>query len=103
LSEVWFLKEDDDSVAISLNTSRQKTKNLRADPLCSVLILDVANPYRYVELRGDAELSADDDYAFAARVGHKYSSDLRQHDAPGDGRVIVRVRPTRVRAVDMNG
>ena len=31
LSEVWFLAEGD-SVSISLNTSRQKTKNLRANP-----------------------------------------------------------------------
>jgi predicted pyridoxine 5'-phosphate oxidase superfamily flavin-nucleotide-binding protein len=31
LSEVWFLAEGD-AVAVSLNTSRQKTKNLKANP-----------------------------------------------------------------------
>jgi PPOX class probable F420-dependent enzyme len=102
LSEVWFLAEGD-SVGISLNTSRQKTKNLMRRPACTLLILDLANPYRYLELRGDAELSADDDYAFADRVGAKYGADLRDHDRPEDKRVVVRVRPVRVNAVNMAG
>jgi PPOX class probable F420-dependent enzyme len=102
LSEVWFLA-DDDGVAISLNTSRQKTKNLVRRPACTLFILDLANPYRYLELRGDAELSPDDDYAFADRVGAKYGSDLREHDGPDDQRVVVRVRPVRVNAVNMAG
>ena len=54
LSEVWFLA-DGDTVSISLNTSRQKTKNLQANPAASLLILDLAVPYRYLEIRGDAD------------------------------------------------
>jgi PPOX class probable F420-dependent enzyme len=54
LTEVWFL-EDEGSVAISLNTSRQKTKNLADRPQCSLLVLDLAVPQRYLEIRGDAE------------------------------------------------
>ena len=88
LSEAWFLAERD-TVVISLNTSRQKTKNLRANPAVSFLILDLANPYRYLELRGDAEITPDNDYVFADKVGAKYGSDLRQHDGPGDRRVAV--------------
>jgi hypothetical protein len=72
-------------------------------PACTLFILDLANPYRYLELRGDAELSPDDDYAFADRVGAKYGSDLREHDGPEDKRVVVRVRPVRVNAVNMAG
>lgn len=30
-------------------------------------ILDLAVPYRYLEIRGDAEISPDEDYAFADR------------------------------------
>ena len=102
LSEVWFLAEGD-SVSISLNTSRQKVRNLRANPAVSFLILDLANPYRYLELRGDAELSADDDYAFADLLGAKYGSDLREHDRPGQSRVKVTIRAARVNAVSMRG
>lgn len=100
LSAVWFLAEGDD-VALSLNTSRQKTRNLQERPECCLFVLDLANPYRYLEIRGDAELRPDDDYAFADRVGAKYGSDLRQHDGPGDRRVVVRIRPVRINAVKM--
>ena len=40
---------------------------------------------------------------FAERVGAKYNADLREHDAPGDRRVVVRIVPVRVNAVDMSG
>jgi PPOX class probable F420-dependent enzyme len=102
LTEVWFLK-DGNSVAISLAESRQKTKNLMRHPHCSVLILDLANPFRYLEIRGDADIEPDDGYSFADRVGAKYNSDLRQYDQPGEKRVVIRIRPVRVHAVDMSG
>jgi PPOX class probable F420-dependent enzyme len=73
LSEVWFLAEGDD-LRLSLNTSRQKTKNLQANRACGLLILDLRNPYRYLEIRGDAEVEPDDGYDVADRVGRKYSA-----------------------------
>jgi len=100
VSEVWFVAEDG-AVAISLNTARQKTKNLVANPAVTVFLLDLEIPYRYLEIRGEAEIAADDDYAFADQVGAKYDADLRQHDQPGQSRVKVTVRPVRVNAVDM--
>jgi PPOX class probable F420-dependent enzyme len=102
LSEVWFLAEGD-TVAISLNTVRQKTKNLLANPAANLFLLDLAVPYRYLEIRGDAEITPDDDYSFADRVGAKYQSDLREHDEPGHARVKVTIRPARVNAINMNG
>jgi PPOX class probable F420-dependent enzyme len=103
VSEVWFLAEDD-AVRVSLNVTRQKTKNLVANPGISVLLLDLANPLRYLELRGDAEITPDDDYSFADRLAAKYGEgvDLRQMDAPGQTRVVVTVKPVRVVAVDMS-
>jgi PPOX class probable F420-dependent enzyme len=97
LTEVWFLAEGD-TVALSLNTSRQKTKNLMASPGASLFLLDLANPYRYLELRGDAEISADEDYSFADKLGAKYNANLRDRDQPGDARVKVTIRPVRVHA-----
>ncbi|HET6189998.1 MAG TPA: PPOX class F420-dependent oxidoreductase [Trebonia sp.] len=96
LSGVWFLAEGD-TVRFSLNTARQKVKNLQADPKASVLIFDEQSPYRYLELRGDAEVTPDPDYTFANKVGAKYGgADLRERDNPGDTRVVVTIHPTRV-------
>jgi PPOX class probable F420-dependent enzyme len=100
LSEVWFLA-DGDTVGLSLNTTRQKTKNLMANPAANLFLLDLAVPYRYLEIRGDAEVSADDDYAFADLLGAKYNANLRSTDPPGQSRVKVILRPVRVNAVDM--
>ena len=102
LSEVWFLAEGD-TVRLSLNTARQKTKNLSKDHAATLFILDTANPARYLELRGDATLAPDEDYEFADKVGAKYGGiDLRTMDQPGQRRVVVTIEPVRVNAVDMS-
>jgi PPOX class probable F420-dependent enzyme len=101
LSPVWFLPEGD-TVRVSLNTTRQKVKNLRANPAVSLLILDPANSQRYLEIRGDAELTDDADYTFADQVGAKYGANLRNFDGPGASRLVVTVHPTRVNAIDLS-
>jgi PPOX class probable F420-dependent enzyme len=100
LSAVWFLAEDGD-IRVSLNSSRQKVKNLRANPAVTFFVLDPTRPSRYLEVRGDAEIADDPEYAFADRVGPKYGADLRGYDGPGQSRVVVTIRPVRVNAVDM--
>ena len=101
-SVVWFLAEGDD-IRISLSSGRQKTVNLQKNPACSLLILDPGNSFRYLEVRGQAKVTTDEDYVFATKVGAKYGADLRQYDAPGEARLIVTIVPERVRAVDMSG
>ena len=103
LTEVWFLY-DDGEVKTSLNTSRLKTKNLHKRPECSLFLLDLSNPYRYVDIRGRAQIESDANYAFADKLGAKYGgANLREHDGPGESRVIVTIEPSRVFAVDMGG
>jgi PPOX class probable F420-dependent enzyme len=102
LTEVLFLFENG-KVKLSLNDARLKTRNLLARPQCSLFVLDLANPFRYVDVRGTAVIEPDEDYEFAERVGAKYGgADLREHDEPGESRVVVTIEPTNVFAVDMN-
>jgi len=102
LSEVWFLS-DGGAVSLSLSGSRQKTKNLRANPAANLFLLDLASPQRYLEIRGDAEVTPDDDHEFADRLAAKYRADLRAMDPPGQSRVKVTIRPVRVNAIDIRG
>jgi PPOX class probable F420-dependent enzyme len=103
LSEVWFLFAEDE-VRLSLNTARLKTANLQARPECSLFVLDLGNPYRYLEVRGRARIEPDDDYAFADKVGAKYGgTDLRAIDKAGESRVVVTIEPVNVWPVDMRG
>jgi PPOX class probable F420-dependent enzyme len=97
LTALWFLFDvSDDAVRFSLNTARQKVKNLRTRPEAAFLVVDPANPYRTIELRGRVQIQPDDDYAFADRVGAKYGADLRTMDRPGERRVAVTLRPDKV-------
>ena len=103
VTAVWFL-HDDGRLRLSLNTARFKTRNLRERPRCTLFVLDLQNPYRYLEVRGNAKIEPDDDYSFARRFGAKYGgADLSEHDKPGDKRVVVTIEPANVYAVDMSG
>jgi PPOX class probable F420-dependent enzyme len=102
VTEVWFL-HDDGELKLSLNTARLKTRNLQRDSRCSLMLLDLQNPYRYLEVRGNARLEPDDDYTFAGKLGAKYNADLKVHDGPGESRVEITIEPVNVYAVDMSG
>jgi len=101
LSEIWFLY-DESEIRLSLNTSRRKTRNLMARPQATLLILDLANPARYLEIRAHARVDPDDDLVFAHKVHEKYGADVAAYDQPGDRRVVVTLEPTRIRPVDMS-
>ncbi len=97
VTATWFLYDEGEGVVrFSLNTARQKVKNLRGRPEASFLVLDPASPYRTIELRGRAEVRPDDDYAVADQVGQKYGADVRSMDGPGERRVAVTLHPTKV-------
>jgi PPOX class probable F420-dependent enzyme len=103
LTEIWFL-HDDGELKTSLNSSRLKTRNLQKRPQCSLFLLDLQNPYRYLEVRGNAKIEPDDDYAFARKLSAKYGgADLSEHDNPGESRLVVTIEPANVYAVDMSG
>jgi PPOX class probable F420-dependent enzyme len=90
ITALWFLVDDDGSIKVSLNTLRQKTKNMVKDPRVTLFFVDPDNPYRTLEIRANASIEADPDYAFADRVGAKYGgADLRNMDGPGQSRVVV--------------
>ena len=98
VTAIWFLL-DGDELKLSLNTGRQKVKNLREHPECTLFILDRAKPQRYLEVRAHAELTPDPDYVFATTLAAKYGdTDLRTRDKPGESRVVVTLRPVKVYA-----
>ena len=57
-SIVWVCRDGDD-VLFSTVKGRRKYANLLADPRVSLLVTNVANPYRYAEIRGAATVSDD--------------------------------------------
>lgn len=95
---VWF-EWDGSRLLFSTIKSRQKYKNLKARPEVAVSILDPDEPYRCLELRGVAEIDEDPvkGKAFINKMSHKYTGE-DFGNRPGEERVIVAVRPTRMLA-----
>jgi PPOX class probable F420-dependent enzyme len=102
VTALWFLFDDDGMIRLSLNTTRQKVKNLQVHPECTFFILDRANPARTLEVRARAELSSDPDYTFADKLGRKYGANVRMMDRPGESRVVVTLHPIKVNAIDLS-
>ena len=97
VTALWFLYDDDGMVRLSLNTTRQKVKNLQVHPECSFFILDRAKPGRTLEIRARAEMKPDAEYVFADKLCKKYGGmDFRKIDKPGQSRVVVTLKPLKV-------
>src|SRR3954470_15046236 len=102
VSAIWFLYDEDGTIRLSLNTARQKVKNLQANPKCALFIIDPQVPQRTLEIRAEAEITLDPDYEFADHFGKKYGgADLRTRDKPGEVRAKITLHPTRVIGVDL--
>ena len=92
---IWYLA-DGEVVRTSLHVSRQKYRNLRRDPHATLFLLDPANPYRTVEIRGDVTVEEDLDQSFVQRLLGHYGQDPATFPAPLDDRVIVTLTPQHV-------
>ncbi|MBI5628254.1 MAG: PPOX class F420-dependent oxidoreductase [Candidatus Rokubacteria bacterium] len=97
VTPVWFDAEGD---VIRVNTAkgRWKDRNMRRDGRVALAIMDPANPYRYVQIRGRVERVAEDGAdAHIDRLAKKYlgaaTYPFRQ---PGEVRVIYVIRAERV-------
>jgi len=100
VTAVWYLLDDDGVLKISVRADRQKAKNIARRPEVTFFLIDPAKPTRTLEVRATAEITPDDDYAFADRVGAKYGADMRAFDQPEHRRLVVALRPDRVNSRD---
>jgi len=99
-SPVWY-GWDGELVSFSLTKTRQKFRNLSANPSIAMSIIDPANPYRYLEVRGSVErIDEDPNCDFINSMATKYMGvDVYPGNQPGDERVVIRVRPTHTSAM----
>src|SRR5918994_1131498 len=71
VTAVWYLLDEDGLLKVSVKTHRQKIRNLSERPVATFLVIDPANPVRTLEIRATTQMSPDDDYDFAQRLGRK--------------------------------
>lgn len=91
---VWF-GWDGENVLFSQTKGRQKYHNLQRDPRVALSIVDPANPYRYLEIRGKVlRIDEDPDLTFINSMAQKYlKQDKYPWHRPGEERVVIVVAP----------
>jgi PPOX class probable F420-dependent enzyme len=97
VSPVWF-DWDGTHILFSMDKVRQRYRNLLRNPQIAVSIVDPANPYRSLEIRGKARIDEDLDGRFANSLSQKYLNRERTPDEvrPGEERVVIVVEPEHV-------
>ena len=97
VTPVWY---DFDGTHIRINTAkgRLKDKNMRRDKQVALSIRDPDNPYRYLAIRGDVdEITENGADAHIDSLAKKYlGKDRYPFRAPGEVRVIYKIRPEKV-------
>ena len=93
-SPVW-LGHADGYLLFSLTTTRQKYRNLEANPSVALSATDPENPYRYLEVRGTVvRVDQDPDKTFINSMAKKYmGEDEYPYHQPDDQRVVMVVEP----------
>lgn len=91
---VWF-DWDGTNIYFSQTKSRQKYRNVQAEPRVALSIVDPTNPYRYLELRGSViRIDEDPDKTFINKMAKKYiDQDVYPWSQPGDERVVLVITP----------
>jgi PPOX class probable F420-dependent enzyme len=98
VTAIWAIPEGD-SIVTSLAGVRQKLKNLVAHPRATVFVIDPANPYRTLEVRGDVTIDPDPELETLQKVLAAYGTDLASFPGPLEDRTTVTLHPTRVVAL----
>jgi len=97
-SPMWF-GWDGDRLRLTHTRTRQKFRNLQAEPRIALSITDPADPQRYLEVRGVVEAVEDDSGgSFYRKLRARYGVDPDAPMPDAAARVVLVVRPTTVLA-----
>lgn len=95
-SPVWFAW-DGSNLRFGQAEGKQKQRNLQRQPQVAVSITDPQNPYRYIEIRGRAQVTADTNRAFVNSQTKKYTGQDEMGMYPPETKfVVVTITPEHV-------
>ena len=95
-SSVIWAKRDGDEILFSSVRGGRKTRNIERDPRVSLVVVDPANPYRYVEVRGTVSMTEEGGRELIDELSVKYTGHSYTSDGPDAVRVVFRITPTHV-------
>jgi PPOX class probable F420-dependent enzyme len=104
VSTVW-VDVDGDLILVNSAEGRSKTENARSRPEAGVSVFRMSNPYENVSVRGRiVEVTTDGAEAHIDAMAKKYlGQDEYPYRAPGEERVLIKIRPDVVTSLFMEG
>lgn len=100
LSTVIWADAENGNIAINSALGRTWPSNLQRDPRVTLLIQEAGNPYNFVEIRGEAQATADGADEHINRLAKKYiDQDEYPFRQPGEQRIKFLIEPQHVRHV----
>lgn len=109
-NSVIFFAREGDTLIFSTTANRLKTKTLRRDNRIAICVLDEGAPYRFLNVEGTATIEDADIIPGHIAVNRVMRADPNWQPPEGyaqrladEGRVIIRVHPTRVSGVVNRG
>jgi PPOX class probable F420-dependent enzyme len=94
---VWA---DYDGQHVRINTARgrQKDLNLRQHPQATILLIDTASPFFWMEIRGQVveRIEGEEAEAHIDTLAHKYTGEAYKGRSSDMVRVLYKIEPTRV-------
>ncbi|WP_123619435.1 PPOX class F420-dependent oxidoreductase [Halorubrum sp. CSM-61] len=93
VTPVWVDHEDREYVLVNTARGRQKERNVRRNPEVGVSVLDPTDPYRYVSVRGEAELTEEGAAEHIDELARRYFDvdEYPHHGEESGPRVIVKI------------
>jgi len=92
VTPLWFDYKDG-LIRINTAVGRRKSRNLDQNPKCAIAIMDPANPYRYLQIRGQVTRSTRDgaDAHIDALAKRYLDQDKYPFRGPGEVRIIYEI------------
>jgi PPOX class probable F420-dependent enzyme len=97
VTPIWF-NADENYILINTNEGRIKDKNMKARPIVAMVIQDPADPYRYIQIRGEVA-----GYVTQGADEHISALSMKYDGKPwkyreGQKRIIFKIKPTKIDA-----
>ena len=92
-----WIDTDGDHLLVNTEPQRQKAKNVRRDPRVTVLIVDKANPFDFVEVRGRVvdTVGGEEARHHIDQLSQRYTGGPYRMPIGEQGRVILKIAPDR--------
>jgi PPOX class probable F420-dependent enzyme len=98
VTPIWF-NHDDEHILINSAKGRVKDRNMRARPQVAFVIQDPADPYRYLQIRGQVvEITEEGGLEHIKSLAAKYTGKPWRGADPDEIRVIYKILPNKIDA-----